>query len=48
MPLVIEIVDTEAYINQLLPFLDEMMTEGLVTMEKAQVLKYGRRQREKA
>lgn len=47
MPLVVEIVDSEAYINRLLPHLDEMMTEGMVTLEKVQVLKYGRQQREK-
>ena len=46
-PLVVEIVDSQAYIDRLLPLLDEMMTEGLVTMEKVQVLKYGRQQREK-
>ncbi len=47
MPLVIEIVDSEAYINRLLPHLDEMMIEGLVTLEKATVIQYGRRRREK-
>lgn len=46
MPLVVEIVDSKLYIDRLLPLLDEMMTEGLVTMEKVQVLKYGRQQRE--
>ena len=45
LPLVVEIVDSEAYINLLLPFLDEMMTEGLVTLEKVKVLKYGRERR---
>jgi PII-like signaling protein len=45
LPLVIEIVDTPEHIDRLLPILDEMVTEGLVTMEKARVLKYspGRR-----
>ncbi|MCB9423305.1 MAG: DUF190 domain-containing protein [Ardenticatenaceae bacterium] len=46
MPLVVEIVDSEAYINRMLPFLDEMMTEGMITLEKVQVLKYGRQRRE--
>jgi hypothetical protein len=46
MPLVIEIVDSADYIKQLLPYLDEMMTEGLVTIEKVKVIKYGRRQRD--
>ncbi|MFQ5398971.1 MAG: DUF190 domain-containing protein [Anaerolineae bacterium] len=43
LPLVIEIVDSEEYINKLLPFLDEVVEEGLITIEKARVLKYGHR-----
>jgi uncharacterized protein len=41
LPLVIEIVDTEAKIKDFLPTLDGMMTSGLVTLEKVQVLQYG-------
>jgi hypothetical protein len=40
LPIVIEIVDTEAKLEQLLPFLDDVVEEGLVTIEKAQVLVY--------
>ena len=40
LPIVIEIVDAEAKINLLLPHLDEMVTEGLVTLEDVRVLKY--------
>jgi uncharacterized protein len=40
LPLVIEIVDSEDKINSFLPALDEMMTSGLVTLEKVQVLQY--------
>jgi PII-like signaling protein len=40
MPVIIEIVDTEENIRLLLPFLDEHVTEGLITMEKVQVIKY--------
>lgn len=40
LPIVIEIVDTEAKLERLLPFLDEVVEEGLVTIEKAQVLVY--------
>lgn len=40
LPIVVEIVDTEEQIEKLLPFLDEVVTEGLVTMEKAQIIKY--------
>lgn len=40
LPIVVEIVDIEENINKLLPFLDETIKEGLVTMEKVKVLKY--------
>src|SRR3989338_5118204 len=40
LPVVIEVVDTQEQINRLLPILDEMVPEGLVTMEKVRVLKY--------
>jgi PII-like signaling protein len=41
LPLVIEIVDSEEKINAFLPVLDGMMSSGLVTLEKVQVLQYG-------
>ncbi len=41
LPLVIEIVDSEDKINSFLPMLDGMMSSGLVTLEKVQVLQYG-------
>ncbi len=41
LPLVIEIVDNDEKIRGFLPLLDEMMTGGLVTLEKVQVLQYG-------
>jgi PII-like signaling protein len=40
LPVVIEIVDTEEHVERLVPILDEMVAEGLVTMEKVRVLKY--------
>ncbi len=40
LPLVIEIVDTEEKLNSFLPVLDEMMTRGLVTLEKVRVIDY--------
>ena len=40
MPIVIEIVDTEQNINKILPFLDQTVEGGLVTLEKATVIKY--------
>ena len=41
LPLLIEIVDSEDSINRFLPILDQMMTSGLITLEKVQVLQYG-------
>ncbi|NOZ69781.1 MAG: DUF190 domain-containing protein [Deferribacteres bacterium] len=40
LPVMIEIVDTEENINKILPFLDETVKEGLITMEKANIIKY--------
>jgi uncharacterized protein len=40
LPMVIEVVDTEENINKLMPFIDETVTEGLVTLEKMRVIKY--------
>jgi uncharacterized protein len=45
LPMVIEIVDTEEKVNALLPFLDEMMGGGLVTLEKVKVIHYRHSQR---
>jgi len=41
LPLIIEIVDAEPKIDAFLPVLDSMMSSGLVTLEKVQVLQYG-------
>jgi PII-like signaling protein len=41
LPVVVEIVDSEAKINAFLPVLDAMIGSGLVTLEKIQVLRYG-------
>jgi uncharacterized protein len=40
LPMVIEIVDAKEKIDELLSHIDEMVTEGLVTLEKVQVIKY--------
>jgi PII-like signaling protein len=40
LPLVIEVVDTEEHLKQLEPILDEMVADGLVTLEKVRVLRY--------
>ncbi|MGH9441103.1 MAG: DUF190 domain-containing protein [Thermoanaerobaculia bacterium] len=40
LPVVIEIVDSESHVDRLLPILDDMVTEGLVTVERVRVVKY--------
>ena len=40
LPIVIEIVDTDDKVQTLLPFLDEMMGGGLVTLDKIRVIHY--------
>jgi hypothetical protein len=40
LPIVIEIVDSEEKIREFLPILDEMITGGLVTLERVQAIVY--------
>ena len=40
LPIIIELVDSEEKINRFLPELDALITEGLVTVEKANVVLY--------
>ena len=40
LPIVVEIVDEEDKIQAFLPQLDKMVSEGLVTLEKAHVMSY--------
>jgi uncharacterized protein len=40
LPIIVEVVDTEAEVERLRPILDEMVDEGLVTMETVTVLRY--------
>lgn len=40
LPIVIEIVDEREKIEKFLPVLDEMVTEGLVTLENVDVVQY--------
>lgn len=45
LPVVVEIVDSENKINAFLPVLDDMLSHdrgGLVTIERVQVLQYGK------
>jgi hypothetical protein len=40
LPIVIEIVDLEEKVRSFLPVVDELVTEGLVTLEAVRVIKY--------
>lgn len=40
LPMVIEIVDAKEKIEELLPHIDQMVEEGLVTLERVRVIKY--------
>jgi uncharacterized protein len=40
LPIVVDIVDRAERIDVLLPILDEMVTEGLITLEEIHVVKY--------
>jgi hypothetical protein len=47
LPILVEIVDSAEKLQGLLPYLDEAVAEGLITIEGVRVLKY-RANREKA
>jgi len=40
LPIVVEIVDAREKIEKLLPYIDEVVTDGLVTLERAEVIFY--------
>ena len=40
LPIIIEIVDSKDKIDNFLPHLDEMVAEGLITLEKVNVIMY--------
>jgi PII-like signaling protein len=40
LPMVIEVVDAREKIDELMPHVDEMVQEGLVTLERVEVIKY--------
>lgn len=40
LPIIIEIVDGKDKIDMLMPHIDEMVQEGLVTLERVQVIRY--------
>ena len=40
LPLIVEIVDDEKKIDELLPYLDSVMSEGLITLENVEAITY--------
>lgn len=40
LPIVIEIVDRQENIDRILPEIDQMVSEGLVTLENVRIIKY--------
>ncbi len=40
LPVIIEVVDSKENIDRVLPKIDEMMQEGLITMENVKAIKY--------
>lgn len=40
LPVVVEVVDSEVKINQVLPLIEGMFQGGLITLEKARVIKF--------
>jgi len=40
LPVLVEIVDTEEKIRAFIPTLDDLVTEGLVTLETVEILRY--------
>ena len=43
LPIMIEIIDSDEYIQKFLPYLDLMVKEGLVTIDDLEVIKYGKK-----
>lgn len=47
LPIIIEIVDKKEKIDRILPFLEEVIKEGLITLEEIKVIKYTHNQSKK-
>lgn len=41
LPMVVEIVDSAEHIGNFLPFLEDLISDGLITIEKVRVIRYG-------
>ncbi|KAB0667212.1 DUF190 domain-containing protein [Oryzomonas japonica] len=46
LPLIVEVVDSQERINAIMPRIDEMMDGGMITLEKATVIRYSRKNKE--
>ena len=42
LPIIIEMIDSEENLNKILPYLDEMIGDGFVTMEKVKIINHRR------
>lgn len=40
LPILVEIIDSAEYIDKIMPFLDEVLQQGLVTIDDIEVVKY--------
>ena len=40
LPLIVEVIDTQEKIDTIMPVIDEMMGGGMITLEKATVIRY--------
>jgi hypothetical protein len=40
LPIIVEIIDIAERVERFLPLLDEMVTEGLITVQDCEILKY--------
>jgi PII-like signaling protein len=43
LPLIVEVVESKEKLDEILPRIDEMMDGGMITMEKATVIRYSHR-----
>lgn len=46
LPLIVEVVDSQERINAIMPRIDEMMDGGMITLEKATVIRYSGKNKE--
>jgi PII-like signaling protein len=41
LPILVEIIDSEEYVNKFLPYLDDVIKEGLIIMDDVEIIRYG-------